>query len=42
MQQGDIPKTFADIDKLIDDYDYEPKTSINKGVENLCWYKKVK
>jgi UDP-glucuronate 4-epimerase len=41
MQQGDVPKTFADIDKLIDDFGYKASTSINKGLEEFIkWYKK--
>jgi len=41
MQAGDVPKTFADIDKLIDDIDYKPSTSISDGLEKFInWYKK--
>ena len=41
MQQGDVPRTFADIDKLIDDIDYKPSTSIIDGLEKFInWYKK--
>jgi len=41
MQQGDVPRTFANIDKLIDDFGYKPSTSINKGLkEFIKWYKK--
>ena len=41
MQQGDVPRTFADIDKLIDDISYKPSTSINDGIEKFInWYKK--
>ena len=41
MQQGDVPRTFANIDKLIDDFGYNPSTSINKGLkEFIKWYKK--
>ena len=41
MQQGDVPKTFADIDKLIDDFGFKPSISINKGLEEFInWYKK--
>jgi len=41
MQQGDVPRTFADIDKLIDDIGYKPSTSINNGLEKFInWYKK--
>ena len=41
MQQGDVPRTFADIDKLIDDIGYKPSTLINNGLEEFInWYKK--
>lgn len=41
MQQGDVHRTFANIDKLIDDFGYKPRTSINKGIkEFIIWYKK--
>jgi UDP-glucuronate 4-epimerase len=41
MQQGDVEKTFADIDDLIADYSYRPETSISVGVENFIkWFKK--
>ena len=26
MQQGDVPRTFADVDELIKDYKYSPST----------------
>jgi UDP-glucuronate 4-epimerase len=41
MQQGDVHRTFANINKLIDDFGYKPSTSINKGIEEfIIWYKK--
>ena len=41
MQQGDVPRTFADIDKLIDDIGYMPSTSIKDGLEEFInWFKK--
>jgi UDP-glucuronate 4-epimerase len=41
MQQGDVEKTFADIDDLIADYSYRPKTSISVGVESfIMWFRK--
>ena len=41
MQQGDVPRTFADIDKLIDDIGYMPSTSIMDGLEEFInWFKK--
>lgn len=43
MQQGDVPRTFADVDELIKDYKYKPKTPINKGIkEYITWYKNYK
>ena len=39
MQQGDVPRTFADVDELIKDYDYIPKTSIKLGLNFFIkWY----
>ena len=41
MQQGDVPRTFANIDKLIDDIGYKPSTSIKDGLEKFInWIKK--
>ena len=40
MQLGDVPKTFADIDELIKDYEYSPTTDIKLGIEKFIrWYK---
>lgn len=40
MQPGDVAKTWANVDELIKDYDYAPKTSIQEGVKNFVyWYK---
>jgi UDP-glucuronate 4-epimerase len=40
MQQGDVPKTFADIRNLIDDYGYSPNTDIKFGIQKFInWYK---
>jgi UDP-glucuronate 4-epimerase len=39
MQPGDVPATFADVDDLIRDVDFEPATSIETGVANFVeWY----
>ena len=39
MQQGDVPKTFADVDELIKDYEYSPCTGIKSGIENFMnWF----
>lgn len=40
IQPGDVPSTYADVSDLIADFDYKPKTSVNKGVsEFISWYK---
>ncbi|NVJ66257.1 MAG: NAD-dependent epimerase/dehydratase family protein [Gammaproteobacteria bacterium] len=39
MQQGDVPRTFADVDELIKDYEYSPSTGIKIGIENFInWF----
>jgi len=39
MQQGDVPKTFADVNELIKDYEYSPSTDIKSGIENFMnWF----
>jgi UDP-glucuronate 4-epimerase len=39
IQPGDVEKTWADIDSLIQDYDYKPTTSIQDGVQKYVkWY----
>ena len=39
MQQGDVPRTFADIRNLIDDYGYIPETEIKFGIEQFVrWF----
>jgi UDP-glucuronate 4-epimerase len=41
MQPGDVPRTWANVDDLITDYEYSPNTPIQKGVENFInWYLK--
>lgn len=40
LQLGDVPDTYADVDALIADVDYQPSTPIETGVENFVrWYK---
>ena len=40
IQPGDVEKTWADVDQLIEDYDYKPDTPIEKGVASfVAWYK---
>ena len=40
MQQGDVPRTFANVDELIKDYKYTPNTNIKSGIGDFIrWYK---
>ncbi|ALM06790.1 capsule biosynthesis protein CapI [Sediminicola sp. YIK13] len=40
MQSGDVENTWANIDDLIKDYNYYPKTSVKIGVKNfVLWFK---
>jgi UDP-glucuronate 4-epimerase len=40
MQQGDVPKTFADVNQLIKDYQYSPSTGIEFGIHSFVnWFK---
>src|SRR5215468_2576159 len=40
MQPGDVPKTFADIDALVADIGFQPKTPIEVGVQRFVdWYR---
>jgi len=40
MQPGDVPKTFADVDALVVDIGFQPKTPIEVGVQRFVdWYK---
>lgn len=40
MQPGDIPDTYADVDDLVAQFGYQPKTSVIDGVaEFVHWYR---
>ncbi|MBU2975932.1 NAD-dependent epimerase [Zobellia sp. B3R18] len=40
MQPGDVERTWADVDDLIRDYEYQPNTSVTDGVQRFVeWYK---
>lgn len=40
LQAGDVPKTYADVDDLINDVGFKPDTSIDEGVGKFVeWYK---
>ena len=40
LQPGDVPKTYANIDDLVDDLGYQPRTSIEDGINRFIeWYR---
>lgn len=40
MQPGDVADTFADVDALVSDFDYQPSTVISDGVQQFVhWYR---
>ena len=40
IQPGDVPDTYADIQDLVSDFNYKPKTSVEDGVNRFIkWYK---
>lgn len=40
LQPGDVPDTYADVDDLVETFDYRPNTSIEVGVRRFVdWYK---
>lgn len=39
LQPGDVPDTFADVNNLIEEFNYKPTMTIKKGVKNFVeWY----
>jgi len=41
LQPGDVPDTYADVDDLVEEFNYKPTTTVQQGVENfVAWYKK--
>lgn len=40
LQDGDVPDTYADVEALVEDVNYRPKTTIDTGIKNfVAWYK---
>jgi UDP-glucuronate 4-epimerase len=40
MQAGDVPATYADVDDLMREVDFKPKTSIAEGIKRfIAWYR---
>jgi len=41
LQPGDVPKTYADIQDLVEQFNYKPSTSLEEGIKNfVSWYRK--
>jgi len=40
MQPGDVPATFANVDELVEDFDYKPGTTLEYGIGKFVdWYR---
>jgi UDP-glucuronate 4-epimerase len=40
IQPGDVPDTWANVDDLVEQFDYQPNTSVEQGVANFAvWFK---
>lgn len=41
MQPGDVPDTYANVDELVQEFNYKPTMSVKEGVSNFTkWYKR--
>lgn len=41
MQAGDVPANIANVEELVENYNYKPKTNVKEGVKNFVdWYLK--
>ena len=39
LQDGDVPDTFANVEDLVEEFNYKPSTSIEYGIkEFVSWY----
>jgi len=40
LQPGDVPDTYANVDDLVEQFDYKPSTSVEEGVAHFVnWYR---
>lgn len=40
LQPGDVPDTYANVEDLVRDVDYQPDTSVEEGIANfVAWYR---
>ena len=41
LQPGDVEQTYADVQDLIDEFGYQPTTTVREGIKHfIAWYKK--
>ncbi len=39
LQPGDVPETFADINDLVEQFNYKPSTTLEEGIARFVnWY----
>lgn len=40
MQPGDVPRTYADVSDLVNDFNFKPDTTVEQGLNNFAeWYR---
>ena len=40
LQPGDVVASHADVEGLVEDFDYQPKTKVEEGVDKFIeWYR---
>ena len=40
LQTGDVPETYANVDDLVEQFDYKPTTSVEEGINRfVSWYR---
>ena len=40
LQAGDVPATYANVDDLVEQFDYKPATSVEEGINRfVSWYR---
>ena len=40
LQAGDVPATYANVDDLVEQFDYKPSTSVEEGINRfVSWYR---
>ena len=40
LQPGDVPDTYADVQSLVEEIGYQPKTTLKEGIDKfVTWYR---